>query len=46
MWCTSQNIWVSQSAGTQNADADSFSRNFNEEHSLVLKNSNMFRNPT
>ena len=32
MWCTSQNMWISAAhiPGTQNTEADSFSRNFNE----------------
>ena len=54
VWCTSQNMWVSAAhiPGTQNTEADSFSRNFNEiiewklSIHLFQKISSMFRNPT
>ena len=51
--CTSQNMWVSAAhiPGTQNTEADSFSRNFNEAIEWKLNThlfqnfSSMFRNP-
>ena len=54
VWCTSQNMWVSAAhiPGTQNTEADSFSRNFNEtiewklNTHLFQKVSNIFGNPT
>ena len=54
VWCTSQNMWVSAAhiPGTQNTEADSFSRNFNEaiewklSTHLFQKISSMFGNPT
>ena len=54
VWCTSQNMWVSAShiPGTQNTEADSFSRNFSEPIEwklnihLLQKNSSMFGNRT
>ena len=52
-WCTLQNMWVSAAhiPGTQNTEADSFSRNFNETIEWKLsthfqKISSMFGNPT
>ena len=55
VWCsTSQNMWISAAhfPGTQNKEADSFSRNFNEtierklSSHLFQKVSSMFRKPT
>ena len=54
MSCTSKNIWVSAAhiPGTQNTEADSFSRNFNEAIEWKLSTnlfqiiSSMFGNPT
>ena len=54
MWCTSQNMWVSAAhiPGTQNTEADSFSRSFNQtiewklSTHLFQKISSMFGNPT
>ena len=54
VWSTSQNMWVSAAhiPGTQNAEADSFSRNFNETIEWRLSThlfqniSSMFGNPT
>ena len=54
VWCTSQNMWVSAAhiPGTQNTEADSFSRKFNEtiewklSTHLFQKISRMFENLT
>ena len=53
VWCTSQNMWISAEhiPETQNTEADSFSRNFNEaiewklSTHLFQKISSMFGNP-
>ena len=54
VWCTLQNMWVSaaQIRGTQNTEADNFSRSFSEitewklSTHLFQKISSMFGNPT
>ena len=54
VWCTSQNMWISAAhiPGTQNTEADTFSRNFSEaiewklSTHLFQKVSSMFGNPT